>query len=94
VVRLNQSIDTLRDTVTTAIQVNLAMITIGESEVTKRLAAYAALVAVPTMIAGIYGMNFENMPELNWSFGYPLSIAVMLAIDGYLFYRFRKAGWL
>jgi len=92
--RLNQSLDTLRDTVTTAIQVNLAMITIGESEVTKRLAAYAALVAVPTMIAGIYGMNFEHMPELNWAFGYPLSIAVMAAIDGYLFYRFRKAGWL
>jgi len=93
-VRLNQSLDTLRDTVTTAIQVNLAMITIGESEVTKRLAAYAALVAVPTMIAGIYGMNFEHMPELDWAFGYPLSIAVMAAIDGYLFYRFRKAGWL
>jgi magnesium transporter len=93
-VRLNQSLDTLRDTVTTAIQVNLAMITIGESEVTKRLAAYAALVAVPTMIAGIYGMNFEHMPELDWAFGYPLSVAVMAAIDAYLFYRFRKAGWL
>ncbi|HEX7251217.1 MAG TPA: CorA family divalent cation transporter, partial [Burkholderiales bacterium] len=92
--RLNQSIDTLRDTVTTAIQVNLAMITIGESEVTKRLAAYAALVAIPTMIAGVYGMNFEHMPELKWSFGYPLALAVMAAIDGYLFYRFRKAGWL
>ncbi len=92
--RLNQSIDTLRDTVTTAIQVNLAMITIGESEVTKRLAAYAALVAVPTMIAGIYGMNFEHMPELKWSYGYPLAVAIMVAIDGYLFYRFRKARWL
>ncbi|MGH8708684.1 MAG: magnesium/cobalt transporter CorA [Burkholderiales bacterium] len=94
VVRLNQSIDTLRDTVTTAIHVNLAMITIGESEVTKRLAAYAALVAVPTMIAGIYGMNFDLMPELQWAFGYPLALAVMLAIDVYLFFRFRKAGWL
>ena len=93
-VRLNQSLDTLRDTVTTAIQVNLAMITIGESEVTKRLAAYAALVAVPTMIAGVYGMNFEHMPELGWAFGYPLTVAVMAAIDAYLFYRFRKAGWL
>jgi magnesium transporter len=92
--RLNQSIDTLRDTVTTAIQVNLAMITIGESENTKRLSAYAALVAVPTMIAGVYGMNFENMPELKWAWGYPASIAVMAAIDGYLFYRFRKSGWL
>jgi len=92
--RLNQSIDTLRDTVTTAIQVNLAMITIGESEVTKRLAAYAALVAVPTMVAGIYGMNFKHMPELSWSFGYPLTLAVMAGIDAYLFYRFRKASWL
>ena len=92
--RLNQSLDTLRDTVTTAIQVNLAMITIGESEVTKRLAAYAALVAVPTMIAGIYGMNFKVMPELGWTFGYPGALAVMAAIDFYLFYRFRKAGWL
>ena len=93
-VRLNQSLDTLRDTVTTAIQVNLAMITIGESEVTKRLAAYAALVAVPTMIAGIYGMNFAHMPELGWRFGYPAALAAMAAIDGYLFYRFRKARWL
>ncbi|MBI4123704.1 MAG: magnesium/cobalt transporter CorA [Betaproteobacteria bacterium] len=93
-VRLNQSIDSARDTVTTAIQVNLAMITIGESEVTKRLAAYAALVAVPTMIAGVYGMNFEHMPELEWSFGYPSVVGVMVAIDTYLFWRFRKAGWL
>jgi magnesium transporter len=92
--RLNQSIDTSRDTVTTAIQVNLAMITIGETEVTKRLAAYAALVAVPTMIAGIYGMNFEHMPELKWDYGYPLAVALMTGIDVYLFYRFRKAGWL
>ena len=93
-VRLNQSIDSARDTVTTAIQVNLAMITIGESEVTKRLAAYAALVAVPTMIAGVYGMNFEHMPELNWSYGYPSAIGLMAAIDAWLFWRFRKAGWL
>ena len=93
-VRLNQSIDSARDTVTTAIQVNLAMITIGESENTKRLAAYAALVAVPTMIAGVYGMNFEHMPELEWAWGYPATIAVMAVIDTYLFVRFRKAGWL
>jgi len=94
VIRLNLTIDTARDTVTTAIQVNLAMITIGESEVTKRLAAYAALVAVPTMIAGIYGMNFEHMPELKWTFGYPFTIGLMAAIDAWLWLRFRKAGWL
>ena len=93
-IRINQAIDTARDTVTTAIQVNLAMITIGESEVTKRLAAYAALVAVPTMIAGVYGMNFEHMPELKWTFGYPLAIGLMAALDVWLWLRFRKAGWL
>jgi magnesium transporter len=94
VIRLNQSIDTARDTVATAIQVNLAMITIGESEVTKRLAAYGALVAVPTMIAGIYGMNFRHMPELDWTLGYPVTIALMAAIDGWLWTRFKKSGWL
>jgi magnesium transporter len=92
--RLNQSIDSLRDTVNTAIQVNLTMITISESEVTKRLAAYAALVAVPTMVAGIYGMNFKHMPELEWQFGYPLALAVMSGLDVYLWSRFRRAGWL
>ncbi len=92
--RLNQSIDSARDTVGTAIQVNLAMITISENEVTKRLAAYAALVAVPTMVAGVYGMNFKHMPELDWSLGYPFAIGMMVAIDGFLFTRFRKAGWL
>jgi magnesium transporter len=92
--RINQSIDSLRDMVTTAISVNLSLITIQENETTKRLAAYAALVAVPTMIAGVYGMNFEHMPELKWVWGYPLSLAMMVVIDAYLFYRFRKAKWL
>jgi magnesium transporter len=80
--------------VNTAIQVALAMVNMGHGEITKRLAAYAALVAVPTMIAGVYGMNFEHMPELHWSLGYPLSIGLMAAIDAFLFFRFRKAGWL
>jgi magnesium transporter len=93
-IRLNQSIDSLRDTVNTAIQVNVAMITYGETEVTKRLAAWAALIAVPTFIASLYGMNFRNMPELEWPFGYPLVLAVMAAFDLYFWYRFRKAGWL
>ena len=93
-IRANQSIDSLRDMVLTAIQVSLATITIGESEVTKRLAAYAALVAVPTLIAGVYGMNFEHMPELRWEFGYPFSIWLMVILDSILFWRFRRAGWL
>ena len=93
-IRINQSIDAARETVNTAIQVALAMVNMGHGETTKRLAAYAALVAVPTMVAGVYGMNFEQMPELKWSLGYPLSIALMVVIDVFLFFRFRKAGWI
>jgi len=93
-VRLNQSIDSLRDTASAAIQTNLAMLQIGETEVAKRFAAYAALVAVPTMIAGVYGMNFEHMPELDWAYGYPFALGLMVALDATLFWRFRKAGWL
>jgi len=80
--------------VTTAITVNLSLVQLQENETTKRLAAYAALIAVPTMIAGIYGMNFEHMPELKWFIGYPATLGVMFGIDVYLFYRFRKTGWL
>jgi len=93
-VRINQAIDAARETTNTAIQVALAMVNMGHGEITKRLAAYAALVAVPTMIAGVYGMNFDYMPELKWTFGYPLSILAMAVIDGILFFRFRKAGWI
>jgi magnesium transporter len=93
-IRLNQSIDASREMITTAISVNMSQLTIQENEVTKRLAAYAALVAVPTMVAGVYGMNFEYMPELGWRYGYPLAVGIMAVIDSYLFYRFRKAKWL
>jgi magnesium transporter len=92
--RINQSIDSLRDMLTTAISVNLSLITVHESETMKRLASYAALVAVPTMIAGIYGMNFEFMPELKFRYGYPVTLTVMALADFYLLYRFKKAGWI
>lgn len=92
--RLNQMIETARDTVSTAISVNLSMINLQESETMKQLAAYAALVAVPTLIAGIYGMNFDHMPELRWKYGYGVTLGLMFAIDIYLFYRFKKSKWL
>jgi magnesium transporter len=92
--RLNQTADSVRDTIATAISVNLSMVTLQENETMKRLAAYAALLAVPTMIAGIYGMNFEHMPELKWRYGYGISLLFMAAIDVYLYLRFKKAKWL
>jgi magnesium transporter len=91
--RLTHAIDNLRDMVSTAISVNLSLITVQENEVVKRLAAYASLVAVPTLIAGVYGMNFDYMPELRMPWGYPLALVSMVVIDAYLVYRFKKANW-
>jgi magnesium transporter len=92
--RLNQTADSVRDTIATAISVNLSFITLQENETMKRLAAYAALLAIPTMIAGIYGMNFEHMPELKWRYGYAISLLVMGGIDVLLYFRFKRAKWL
>ncbi len=92
--RINSSIESIRDTVGTAIHVNLSMVAIEESEVTKRLAAWAGIFAVATAFAGIWGMNFEFMPELKWRWGYPLALAAIAAACGLVAWRFRRAGWL
>ncbi|MDR2688498.1 MAG: magnesium and cobalt transport protein CorA [Azoarcus sp.] len=92
--RLNASLDGIRDTLATAIQVNLALVTIDQTEVSKRLAAWAGIFAVITAFAGIWGMNFTHMPELAWEFGYPAAL-MLIAITAMLLYRrFRKAHWL
>lgn len=93
-VRLTKSIESCREMTTTAIQVNLSFIALGESEVSKKLTAYAALFAVPTAIAGIYGMNFKYMPELNSEWGYPITLFVIVVLDLILWLRFRKVGWI
>ncbi len=93
-VRSNATLDTLRDTIATAIQVNLSMVTIEESETTKRLAAWAGIFAVATFFVGVWGMNFEHMPELKWAHGYPLAIGVIGGVCGLMYWRFRRSGWL
>ena len=92
--RVSQQLDGLRDMLITAMSVNLSTINIATTEITKRLAAYAALVAVPTLIAGVYGMNFKHMPELSQEWGYPMALGIMATIDLVLWRRFRKKGWL
>jgi magnesium transporter len=92
--RINGRLDTIRDTIGTAIQVNLSLVTISEGEVTKRLASWAAIFAVFTAFAGLWGMNFEQMPELHWKYGYPVAVVIMVVVCAYLYYRFRKSGWL
>jgi len=91
---INASIDTIRDTIGTAIQVNLSMVTIEESEVTKRLAAWAGIFAVATAFVGVWGMNFDTMPELRLKYGYPAALTAIALVCGILYRRFKKAGWL
>ncbi|RQH08001.1 magnesium/cobalt transporter CorA [Paraburkholderia dinghuensis] len=93
-VRVSNMIDARRDMIVTAVQVNLGMISVAEGEVTKRLGAFAALFAVPTLIAGIYGMNFQSIPALQSRFGFQICLAAMATIDGILYFLFRRGGWL
>lgn len=92
--RIVKHVEALRDMLNTAIQVNLSLISLDDSAITKKLAAYGALFAVPTMIAGVYGMNFANMPELKFAYGYPVAILTMVIIDVFLWWRFRLVRWL
>jgi magnesium transporter len=92
--RVSTQLDGLRDMVNTATQVNISMISLQENQVTKTLAAYGALIAVPTLMVGVWGMNFKHMPELDWVWGYPLAVGAMAIIDALLWRRFRRIGWL
>jgi magnesium transporter len=86
--------DSFRDLLTSALQASLARAAVRQNDDVRRISAWAAIAAVPTAIAGIYGMNFEDMPELTWEFGYPLVLVVIIGLCSYLYWRFRRAGWL
>lgn len=92
--RINTSIDGLRDTIAAAMQVNLSIVTIDENDVTKKLAAWGGIFAAATGMAGIWGMNFKNMPELEWEFGYPFGLTMIVLVCVALYMRFKRAGWL
>lgn len=94
VIRITGMIDNLQQMSQLALESNLALISVAQNDDTKRLAAWAAILAVPTLIAGMYGMNFKFMPETEWSYGYPFAILMMGSICGFLYRWFRKVGWL
>ena len=92
--RVHEQLESYRDLLTSILHANLAQITVRQNDDVRRISAIVAIVAVPTLIAGIYGMNFEHMPELGWTFGYPLVLTVMLTLCTLLYRFFRRAGWL
>jgi len=94
VIRSMELNDNVRDLLTSARELQLAQVSNRLNVVMKKLTAWAAIILIPTLIAGIYGMNFRHMPELDWSFGYPLAIGVMAGSAGLLYWSFRKRDWL
>ncbi len=94
VVRINENVDNTRELLNSAMEANFSLISISQSDVSKKFAGWAAIIAVPTMIAGFYGMNFRFMPELEWHYGYFFVIGMTVSICITLFYFFRKSGWL
>lgn len=92
--RIQTATENIRESINTVIQVNLSLITIDESDITKKLASWAAIFAVVAAYAGIWGMNFEDMPELKWPYGYGVALAIILVTCLYLYRRFKRKGWL
>ena len=93
-IRARDALDGMHDLLASSLQANLAQVGIRQNEDMRRISAWVAIIAVPTAVAGIYGMNFEHMPELTWTYGYPAVLLVMLVICSSLYLYFRRAGWL
>jgi magnesium transporter len=92
--RVREQLENYRDLLTSVLEANLAQVTVQQNQDVRTISAIVAILAVPTMIAAIYGMNFDHMPELRWTFGYPVVLAVMAGICLALYRYFRRIGWL
>jgi magnesium transporter len=93
-IRVREQLDAMHDLLSSSLQANLAQVAVRQNEDMRKISAWVAIAAVPTAIAGIYGMNFHHMPELGWKLGYPATIALMAVICTSLFFRFKRSGWL
>lgn len=92
--RVNESVDALDRLVSDILAAHLAQMGVRQNDDMRKISAYAAMAAVPTLIAGIYGMNFDHMPELHWTWSYPIVILGMLCLELLLFRTFKRRGWL
>ena len=92
--RVEGRIGAFRELLGSALHANLTQVSVRQNEDMRKISAWVAILAVPTGIAGIYGMNFDHMPELRWTFGYPAVLLLILAICSYLYWRFKRSGWL
>ena len=94
VLRVAERVDAYEAILSSALNANLAQVGVRQNEDMRKMSAWLAIIAVPTMIAGVYGMNFEHMPELHWKYGYAMAVGLMLTVCVSLWFWFRKRGWL
>ena len=94
VIRINEVIENTRELLSTALEANFSLISISQNDVSKKFAGWAAIIALPTMVAGFYGMNFRFIPEAEWEYGFYIVIALTIVACGLLYYFFRRSGWL
>jgi magnesium transporter len=94
VARANDGVENMREMLNGILDANTAQVSVRQNEDVRKISAWVAIIAVPTMVAGIYGMNFEHMPELKWELGYPAALLVMLAVCTFLYRYFKRVGWL
>jgi magnesium transporter len=94
VVRINEIVDNTRELLNTALDANFSLISISQNDVSKKFAGWAAIIAIPTMVAGFYGMNFKVMPEAEWEYGFYSVIFITIVACVIAFYLFRRSGWL
>jgi magnesium transporter len=94
VVRINEMIENTRELLSTALEANFSLISISQNDVSKKFAGWAAIIAVPTMVAGFYGMNFRTMPEIEWQYGFHAVILLTVGVCLLLYYFFKRSGWL
>ena len=92
--RATEQIAAFDELLNSILQAHLAQVTVAQNEDMRKITAWAAVIAVPTMVCGMYGMNFDHMPELHWTFGYPLVLAVISVACLALYRGFRRNGWL
>ena len=93
-IRVDGAIETCMSLLTTVLTAHQGQIGTWQNEDTKKISAWAAIALAPTLIAGIYGMNFDHMPELHWAIGYPLALLLMVVVCGFLYRGFKRNGWL
>lgn len=92
--RATEQINAFDGLLDSILQAHVAQVTVAQNEDMRKITAWAAIVAVPTMICGVYGMNFDHMPELHWTYGYPLALGVIATLCLGIHRGFRRNGWL